>query len=124
MTIAFYNGGVHVVDLSGLLNASETSIGLGDAGTGGTMREIGYYRFDGMDSWSAKTPFIERDGDFYLYGNDQQRGLDVYRFESNRAESARKGKFMTARQASLALAGRKASAGALADYRMFCLLGR
>ena len=124
MTIAFYNGGVRVVDLSGLLNASETSLGLGDAGTGGAMREIGFYRFDGMDSWAAKTPFIESDGDFYLYGNDQVRGLDVYRFESNRPESSRRGKFMNAREASIALAPRKASPATLREYRMFCLLNK
>jgi len=124
MTIAFYNGGVRVVDLSGLLNAGPTSIGLGDNVTGGSMREIAFYRFDGMDSWSAKTPLIERDGDFFMYGNDQQRGLDVYRFESNRPESSRKGKWMNARQAALTLATRKASARELAQYRMFCLLGR
>ena len=123
MTIAFYNGGVRVVDLSGLLNADTTSIGLGDNVTGGSMREIGYYRFDGMDSWAAKTPFIEDDGDFYLYGNDQQRGLDVYRFESSRRESARQGTFMSAREAQLKLGTRKASAAALREYQMFCLLG-
>jgi hypothetical protein len=123
MTIAFYNGGVRVVDLSGLLNAGETSIGLGDNATGGAMREIGFYRFEGMDSWAAKTPFIESDGDFYLYGNDQRRGLDVYRFESNRPESRSDGRWMNAREASVALAARKPSAAALRDYKMFCLLG-
>ncbi|HEV2062387.1 MAG TPA: hypothetical protein VGR12_06000 [Solirubrobacteraceae bacterium] len=123
MTIAFYNGGVRVVDLSGLLNASETSIGLGDTGTAGAMREIGFYRFEGMDSWAAKTPFIEPDGDFHLYGNDQQRGLDVYRFESDRPESKRQGRWMTAREASVELSGEKATAGELAEYGMYCLLG-
>jgi hypothetical protein len=124
MTIAFYNGGVHVVDLSGLADANEVSLGLGATGTPGALKGIGFYRFDGMDSWSAKTPFIERDGDFHLYGNDQQRGLDVYRFEAGARESARKGRFMTAKEASVALAGRKASSAAMAQYRMFCLLAR
>ena len=123
MTIAFYNGGVRVVDLSGLLNADATSIGLGDNATGGAMREIGFYRFDGMDSWAAKTPFIERDGDFHLYGNDQQRGLDVYRFESNRPESSSGGQWMNARQAKLALTGRSVSTGELRQYGMYCVLG-
>jgi hypothetical protein len=123
MTIAFYNGGVRVVDLSGLADAAETSLGLGATGTPGALKEIGFYRFEGMDSWSAKTPFIESDGDFHLYGNDQQRGLDVYRFEAERQKSAKKGRYMTAREASIALAGRKASSAQLAQYGMFCLLG-
>jgi hypothetical protein len=124
MTIAFYNGGVRVVDLSGLADSNELSLGLGATGTPGALKEIGFYRFDGMDSWSAKTPFIERDGDFHLYGNDQQRGLDVYRFEAEARESARQGNFMTAEQAVARLGTRKASSAALAEYRMFCLLGR
>jgi LVIVD repeat len=123
MTIAFYNGGVRVVDLSGLADASRTSLALGATGSAGAMKEIGFYRFEGMDSWSAKTPFIERDGDFYLYGNDQRRGLDVYRFEAEDQKSSKKGKFMNAREAAVALSGRKASAAALRDYRMFCLVG-
>ena len=87
MTIAYYNGGVHVVDISGLMGVS-----LGDstmvAAPG--MREIGYYRVENgdgagfADSWSFKTPRVSRTGDFYLYGNDIARGLDVYRFSGSR----------------------------------------
>jgi hypothetical protein len=123
MTIAFYNGGVYVVDLSGLAEAGTTSIGLGSTGTEGAMKALGFYRFDGMDSWSAKTPFIERDGDFYLYGNDQRRGLDVYRFDAQAGRTGRTGRFLTAEQAAVELAGSKASPEELRDYRMFCLLG-
>ena len=67
MTIAYYNGGVRVVDLSGL-----AGISLGGAQIAGQgMREIGFYRFANANSWSAKTPSIDpATGDFYLYGND------------------------------------------------------
>ena len=122
MTIAFYNGGVRVVDLSGLARAGLTSVGLGDTGTAGAMKEIGAYRFDGMDSWSAKTPFIEDDGDFHLYGNDQKRGLDVYRFDAGGEASKSQGTFMNPDQAATALATSKASSADLAAYRMNCLL--
>ena len=55
MTIAYYNGGVRVVDLSGL-----TGISLGTTSISGEgMKEIGYYRDEDGDSWSAKTPQIE-----------------------------------------------------------------
>ncbi len=79
MTIAFYNGGVRVVDLNGL-----TGIGLGETAVAGDapMRQIGFYRFENSDTWSAKTPKIHPvTGDFYLYGNDINRGLDIYKFE-------------------------------------------
>ena len=116
MTIAFYNGGVRVVDLSGLAGATRTSAGLGDTGSAGAIKEVGFYRFEGMDSWAAKTPFIERDGDFYLYGNDQRRGLDVYRFEAERQASTRQGRYMTADQAAVSLAGQTASPAELREY--------
>ena len=46
------------------------------------MKEIGYYRMANADSWSAKTPQINRKtGDFYLFGNDMKRGLDIYHFD-------------------------------------------
>ena len=54
MTIAYYNGGVLVVDLSGLMGIS---IG-GAQVTGAGMKGIGHYQIEGMDSWSAKTPRI------------------------------------------------------------------
>ena len=67
MTAAFYNGGVRVVDLSGLSGISLGSSQL----VGEGMKEIGYYRMPDADTWSAKTPQINRKtGDFYLFGND------------------------------------------------------
>jgi hypothetical protein len=96
MTIAYYNGGVRVVDLSGL-----AGISLGGAQIAGQgMRELGFYRFEDANSWSAKTPSIDpATGDFYLYGNDIARGLDVYRFDGQAATSARDGAWLTPAQA-------------------------
>jgi hypothetical protein len=96
MTIAYYNGGVRVVDLSGL-----AGISLGGAQIAGQgMRELGFYRFANANSWSAKTPSIDpATGDFYLYGNDIARGLDVYRFDRQAAPSASDGAWLTPAQA-------------------------
>jgi hypothetical protein len=80
LTAAFYNGGVRVVDIS-----SVVGVALGGQGVG--MREIAFARFPDAITWSAKTPRIEPDGSFHLYGNDLVRGLDVYRFDPN-AEQA------------------------------------
>ena len=77
LTAAFYNGGVRVVDLSGLAGISLGSSQL----VGEGMKEIGYYRMPDADTWSAKTPQIDRKtGDFYLFGNDIARGLDIYHY--------------------------------------------
>jgi hypothetical protein len=96
MTIAYYNGGVRVVDLSGLAGVS-----LGGAQIAGQgMRELGFYRFANANSWSAKTPSIDpQSGDFYLYGNDIARGLDVYRFDGQAPTSASDGAWLTPAQA-------------------------
>ena len=108
MTIAFYNGGVRVVDLAGLAD-------------GDGMREIGYYRIDDADSWSAKTLKVERGKPFYLYGNDINRGLDVYRFDWNAEGSESGGTWLTPAQA---LARTTTAGKASADYRLSCLLAR
>ena len=114
MTIAYYNGGVRVVDLSDL-----AGISLGANNPAGGMKEIGYYRIDDADTWSAKTPAIERGQPFYLYGNDINRGLDIYRFDWEAEESASRGQWLTPAQA---LARAAAAPAVDADYRLNCLL--
>ncbi|MGH2654858.1 MAG: LVIVD repeat-containing protein [Actinomycetota bacterium] len=93
MTIAWYNAGVRVVDISGLVGASvgidET---LGNVGPG--MREVGFHYFPDSDTWSAKINRIEADGSFYVFGNDLNRGLDVYRFDGQAAASTSGGTWL------------------------------
>jgi hypothetical protein len=116
MTMAWYNGGVRVIDLSGLVGIS---IG-GQQLTGAGMKEIGYYRIQGMDTWSAKTPRIDpRTGDFYLFGNDTARGLDVYKFTGSGEASTAQGTWMSPSQA---LAAAQARPKVAAPDTLFCLL--
>ncbi|MEA2466188.1 MAG: hypothetical protein QOJ57_314, partial [Thermoleophilaceae bacterium] len=120
MTIAYYNGGVRVVDISGLMGITlgETSV------SGRGMKEIGYYRTDNANTWSAKTPWVNpRTGDFYLYGNDMNRGLDIYRFSAAGGASVKAGSWLTPAQAKArALARPRTSAGI--ETSVICLLAR
>jgi hypothetical protein len=119
LTAAFYNGGVRVVDLSGLEGISLGSSRL----TGEGMREIGHYRMPDADTWSAKTPEIDpATGDFYLFGNDIARGLDIYRFDGDAAQPQETGgTWLSAREAKTALAGRPTPGVAGTTYA--CLVG-
>jgi len=117
LTAAFYNGGVRVVDLSGL-----TGVSLGGTQVVGEgMREIGYYRMPDANTWSAKTPQIDRKtGDFYLFGNDIKRGLDIYHFSGEGKKPKSRGKWMSAQEARIALADRPAPGTKGTTY--ICLL--
>ncbi|HEX2104849.1 MAG TPA: hypothetical protein VHF51_14430, partial [Solirubrobacteraceae bacterium] len=95
MTIAYYMGGVRVVDLSGLADLP-IGVGQGEYAVPGAMRQIGHYVMSDANAWSAKTPYIEPDGDFYLYADDINRGFDVFRFEADEAPSADAGTFVSA----------------------------
>jgi hypothetical protein len=99
MTIAWYSAGVRVVDVSGLAGVSAGALAqAGNVGPG--MREIGYYALPDSDTWSAKTNRVEADGSFYLYGNDVERGLDVYRFDASMPVSPFPGTWLTPSQAA------------------------
>ncbi|HEV2814701.1 MAG TPA: hypothetical protein VGW10_15705 [Solirubrobacteraceae bacterium] len=95
MTIAYYMGGVRVLDLSGLADLP-INVGQGETEIPGAIRQIGHYVFTDSNSWSAKTPVIEPDGDFYLYSDDINRGLDIFRFDASRAPSSEAGTFTSA----------------------------
>jgi hypothetical protein len=126
MTIAFYMGGVRVLDLSGLEDAP-VGVGQGSVPVGGAIKGIGSYVTENANTWSAKTQQIERDGSFWLYGNDINRGLDIYRFDAKAPRSEATGSFLTPAQEAvqLGLAGGAASASELdGDRRLTCLLPR
>jgi hypothetical protein len=77
MVIANYNGGVHVLDISGLA-------GLGAGATSTGIKELGRARFTDAETWAAKSPRFDRKGVSYIFGNDEVRGLDVYRFDATK----------------------------------------
>ena len=93
MTIAYYNGGVRVVDLTGLVG-----VALGENGIG--MKQLGWYRFADGDAWSVKAPSVSREG-FYMYANDHRRGFDVYKWAPAAAEagSVSAGRWLNSAQA-------------------------
>lgn len=114
MTIAYYNGGVRVVDLSGLVG-----VALGGAGVG--MKQLGWYRFKDSNTWAVKAPFADRKG-FYLYGNDHRRGFDVYRWTPGKAAGAvSPGRWLTPEQALAAQ--RVARAKGTLRLTALCLIG-
>ena len=78
MTMAFYNGGVRVIDLSGLA-------------TGEGLKAIGSYQAENADTWSFKAPRVSRDGVWYGFGNDMARGMDIYRYDGRRPEASNPG---------------------------------
>jgi putative cell wall-binding protein len=73
MTIAWYNAGVWVVDITGLADAS-TPLDM-------PFEVLGWGYLSDSDTWSVKTPRIEADGSMYLFANDIVRGFDVWRFD-------------------------------------------
>ena len=87
MTIAFYNGGVRVVDLSGLVG-----LALGKNGFG--MKELGSFRFPDSDTWAVKAPQMSRDG-FYLFGNDHRARLRRLRVQARRGARRAPARWLT-----------------------------
>jgi hypothetical protein len=119
MTIAWYNAGVRVVDVSGLAGLSVGAVPTaGNVGVG--MKEIGFYVTDNAFTWSAKTNRIEKDGSFYLYGNDMNRGLDVFRFDAKRPKPSLTGQWLTPDEALA-----RAHLGSLAPraFQPMCVIG-
>jgi hypothetical protein len=116
MTIAWYNGGARVLDLSGLTGIT---IG-GTLVSGGGVKEIGSARFPDSDAWSAKTPRIHPvTGDFYLYANDIARGLDIWRFEGAGKKSGKPGRWMSGADAEAYFAERQVDVPS--TYSLLCL---
>jgi hypothetical protein len=98
MTIAWYSAGVRVVDISGLMGISVgPNPTVGNVGAG--MKEVGHFYFADSESWSVKTNKIAEDGSFYMFSNDQKRGLDVFRYEKTPAAAADPGLWLNPKQA-------------------------
>jgi hypothetical protein len=114
MTIAYYNGGTRVVDLSGLVG-----VALGGEGVG--MREVGSFRFADSNAWSGKTNLIGDGSNFYVYANDIDRGLDVLRFQADggatQAAGTGEDRWLTPAQALA-----KARVSPASPARPYCLL--
>lgn len=85
MTLAAYNGGVRVLDISALVG-----VALGKTGFG--IKQLGFYRFPDSDTWSAKATAPSRKG-YYIYANDHRRGFDVLKYTPG--SSARGGEWLT-----------------------------
>jgi hypothetical protein len=94
MTIGWYNAGVRVVDISGLVGASVgVSPAVGNTPVG--MREVAYRYFE---AWNAKIHKLEKDGSAYVFANDITRGLDVFRYHATEEASADGGTWLNATQ--------------------------
>jgi hypothetical protein len=95
MSIGWYNAGVRLVDISGLVGASlGVAPAAGNVGLG--MKEVAYHWFDNSESWTAKILEFEEDGSAYVFSNDITRGLDVYRYEADAPAAAQGGTWMDA----------------------------
>jgi hypothetical protein len=129
-TVAWYNAGTRVLDLSSLTGIGIGGSTLSDEG----VREIGFARFpaggDGSpasDTWAVKTNRIHPvTGDFYLYANDIRRGLDIWRFRGDgrppgKAKSTGNGRWMTGSEAQAHFATEAVSLPE--GYQLFCLTG-
>ena len=100
MTIGWYNAGVRVVDISGLAGVA---VGVEPNVTGNAtpgMKEIGYHWFANSESWAAKINTFEADGSAYVFSNDLQRGLDVYKFSRTAPATTEGGQWLNAKQAA------------------------
>ena len=114
LTAAFYNGGVRVVDISSIVG-----VALGGNGVG--AKEIAHARFPDSMTWAAKTPRINPDGSFHLFGNDLNRGLDVYRFDPAAEQSDGLSSWLTAGDVPVPAPAARTSGS---DASLVCLLGR
>ena len=120
LVIAWFSGGVRVVDLS---NLAGLSAGAQNASTGQVagMKEIAYNRFPDSDVWAAKVHKWEEDGSAYIFGNDQTRGFDVFRFSAEAAPSAEQGKWLDVEETAAHMAKVRLKLGStLAEP--YCLL--
>ena len=100
LVIGWFGAGVHVIDLSGLADATvAASAGVAAESIGTGLREVGFFRFPDSDTWSAKVMRWEEDGSAYIFADDQTRGFDVYRYDATAESAADDGTWMSPVQA-------------------------
>jgi hypothetical protein len=120
MTIAWYNAGVRVLDLSALVGVSIGAAPSGSLGMG--IKQVGWFAFDRTDTWAVKAPVdgFEPDGSFTMYASDQLRGFDVYRFDAGATPSAEKGRWLDADEVAASIGPRAPLA--VEDLRLACVI--
>ena len=121
LVIAWFGGGVRVLDLS---NLAGVSAGVANNSTGAVMgvREVGYNRFPDSDVWAAKVHRWDADGSAYIYGNDQTRGFDVFRFKADTPASVEQGRWLNPKQTLKHMTKIRARMGGATLDRPYCLL--
>lgn len=97
LVIAWFSGGVRVVDLSNLVGLRAGAQNVSTGAVAG-MNEVGYNRFPDSDVWAAKVHRWDADGSAYIFGNDQTRGFDVFRFTAAATPAAAQGRWLTPEQ--------------------------
>ena len=129
MTIGWYGLGSRVIDISGLIGFAGGSEEASPENTGPGMREVGFFRFKDSNTWTAKTNRIARDGSFYLYANDLNRGFDVLHYTppteamlSHRPGGIDPGRWLTPAQALDETLARLAANGDAPPSAPYCVL--
>jgi hypothetical protein len=91
MTVAWFNGGMRVLDLSGLVRAVVDRTGVS---VGAGIRQVAFHQFVDSDVWAAKTNRIAEDGSFYLFSIDTFRHFDVYRVSGTKGATGPAGRWL------------------------------
>lgn len=104
LVIGWFGAGVHVIDISGLAEAPVVAgAGALGVGVGMGMQEVGYYRFNDSDAWSAKVVEWDQDGSAYIFAADQTRGFDVFHYDNTAEVAEDPGTWLTPAGAQLRL---------------------
>lgn len=123
LTIAWFSGGVRVLDIAELAGVSA---GLNPGLTTGMgMQELGFSRFSNSDAWSAKVFAEDDNGDLYIAANDQTRGFDVFRYSPDVApdgDGEARGEWLSPQEALARASGLRAQPGYVTPAQPFCTL--
>lgn len=122
LTMGWYAAGTRVLDLSGLTGPVGVASGTEATGPVGVgIREVGFFRFPNSRTWAAKAQRIAKDGTFYVYANDYNRGFDVFRYTPSKgvlgSPPTDPGQWLTPQQALERAQQRGITTG---SYPLFC----